>query len=72
MNVIAIQIDVFAVTGLCGVLDNKRDSSVFKFSADTNGISGVFLIKKVFRLSALSLIFLNSLIFTTCSGGRLT
>ncbi len=48
MSIIAIQIDVFAVTGLCGVLDSKRDSSVFKFSADTNGISGVSLIKKRF------------------------
>ncbi len=46
MNVIAIQIDVFAVTGLCGVLDSKRDSSMFKLSADANGISNVSLMKK--------------------------
>ncbi len=48
MNVIAIQIDVFAVTGLCGVLDSKRDSSMFKLSADTNGISGILLVKEGF------------------------
>ncbi len=48
MNVIAIQIDVFAVTGLCGVLDSKRDSSMFKLSADANGISGILLVKEGF------------------------
>ncbi len=48
MSVIAIQIDVFAVTGLCGVLDSKRDSGMLKFSADANRISGVPLVKESF------------------------
>ncbi len=48
MSVIVIQIDVFAVISLCGVLDSKRDSGMLKFSADANGISGVPLVKEGF------------------------
>ncbi len=57
MNVIAIQIDVFAVTSLCGVLDSKRDSSMFKLSADANGISGILLVKEGFWVVVIELDF---------------